>query len=98
MKQVTCPWTHSLDPLAKAAEFCEQQGTSIAKIAFQFSCQDSPFATTMFSSSRTTSVARNLAWYEEPLDQEMVKQVREILQPVMDKQWDYDAGIDRMND
>lgn len=82
---------------AKAAAFCEQQGTSLAKIAFQFSCQNSPFPTTMFSSSRASAVARNLAWHEEPLDQEIAAKVREILEPVIDKQWDYDAGIDRMN-
>ncbi len=83
---------------AKAAVFCEQQGTSIAKIAFQFSCHDSPFPTTMFSSSRTSSVARNLAWYDEPLDQEVLTGVLEILKPVIDKQWDYDAGIDNLKD
>lgn len=83
---------------AQAAEYCEQQGTSLAKIAFQFSCHDSPFPTTMFSSSRTSSVARNLAWYDEPLDQELLAEVRRILEPVIDKQWNYDAGIDNLKD
>lgn len=83
---------------AQAAEYCEQQGTSLAKIAFQFSCHDSPFPTTMFSSSRTSSVARNLAWYDEPLDQELLAAVRRILEPVIDKQWNYDAGIDNLKD
>lgn len=83
---------------AQAAEYCEQQGTSLAKIAFQFSCHDSPFPTTMFSSARTSSVARNLAWYDEPLDQELLAAVRRILEPVIDKQWNYDAGIDNLKD
>ncbi len=83
---------------AQAAVYCEQQGTSLAKIAFQFACHDSPFPTTMFSSSRTRSVARNLAWYDEPLDSELLAEVRRILKPVIDKQWDYDAGIDRLKD
>ncbi len=83
---------------AEAAAFCEQQGTSIAKIAFQFSCHDSPFHTTMFSSARTSSVARNLAWFAEPLDQDILHEVRHILAPVIDKQWNYDAGVDRLKD
>ena len=83
---------------AEAAAFCERQGTSIAKIAFQFSCQDSPFQTTMFSSARTSSVARNLTWFSEPLDQGLLEEVRRILAPVIDKQWNYDAGVDRIKE
>ncbi len=83
---------------AEAARYCEQQGTTLAKIAFQFSCQNAPFHTTMFSSSRTSSVERNLAWFTEPLDQELLGELRRILKPVIDKQWDYDAGIVRLKD
>lgn len=83
---------------ALAALFCEQHGTSLAKIAFQFSCEESPFHTTMFSSSRTASVQRNLAWHAEPLDQDLLSGVRRILKPVIDKQWDYDDGIVRLKD
>ncbi|MBT8038432.1 MAG: aldo/keto reductase [Verrucomicrobiae bacterium] len=82
----------------QAADYCEKQGASLAKLAFQFSCQDAPFQTTMFSSSRTSSVERNLAWREEPLDQALLAEVLKILKPVIDKQWDYDAGIDRLKD
>jgi aryl-alcohol dehydrogenase-like predicted oxidoreductase len=83
---------------AEAARFCEQQGTSLAKIAFQFSCQNSPFQTTMFSSSRTSSVTRNLAWFAEALDQSLLREVRQILAPLIDKQWNYDAGVDRLKE
>lgn len=83
---------------AEAARFCEQQGTSIAKIAFQFACHHSPFHTTLFSSARTSSLARNLAWFTEPLDQDILHEVRRILAPVIDKQWNYDAGVDRLKE
>jgi aryl-alcohol dehydrogenase-like predicted oxidoreductase len=81
---------------AEAARFCEERGASLAKLAFQFACHDSPFHTTMFSTARVRSVRRNLAWYGEPLDPDLLAGVRRILQPVLDKQWDYDAGIERM--
>lgn len=79
---------------AKAAACCEAQGSSIAKLAFQFACQGSPFDTTMFSTARTASLERNLAWHEEPYDPALLEAVRGILGPLIDKQWDYDAGVD----
>jgi L-galactose dehydrogenase len=82
----------------QAARYCEQQGVSLARIAFQFSCQDTPFQTTMFSSARTSSVERNITWADEPLDQDLLHEVLKILQPVIDKQWDYYAGIERVKD
>ena len=81
---------------AAAALFCEREGSSLARLAFQFACQDTPFHTTMFSTARVASVERNLRWYQEPLDRDLLAGVRRILAPVIDKQWDYDAGIERM--
>jgi L-galactose dehydrogenase len=83
---------------AAAARYCEEQGTSIAKLAFQFSSQDSSFHTTMFSSARAGSVERNVEWFQEPLDQDLLAEVRRILEPVIDKQWDYDVGVDRLEE
>jgi L-galactose dehydrogenase len=74
---------------AEAAAFCERQGSSIAELAFQFSCQQSPFHTTMFSTSRTASLQRNLAWYGNPCDAALLAEVRKILTPVMDQQWKF---------
>lgn len=81
---------------ARAARLCEERGSSIAKIAFQFASQDHPFQTTMFSTARVSSVQRNIAWHQEPLAQDLVAEVRKILTPVIDKAWDYDAGVDRL--
>ncbi len=82
---------------ARAAAFCESQGTPIAKLAFQFACQGTPFHTTMFSTARTASLERNLAWYGEPYDEALLEETRKILAPVLDHQWDYDAGVDRLD-
>ena len=68
---------------ARAAAFCESQGT--------------PFHTTMFSTARTASLERNLAWYGEPYDEALLEETRKILAPVLDHQWDYDAGVDRLD-
>jgi aryl-alcohol dehydrogenase-like predicted oxidoreductase len=79
-----------------AAALCERRGVPISKLALQFSSQNPDFPTTLFSSGRADSVRRNVRWHEEPFDPELVKAVKCILEPVMNKQWDYDAAVDRL--
>lgn len=71
----------------RAAELCRQRGTSISKIAFQFSTQNPDIATTMFSSANPASVLRNAAWFEEPYDEDLVGEIVDTLRPVTNKDW-----------
>lgn len=71
----------------KAVEFCSTEGTSISKLAFQYASQNPDIPTTMFSTANRQSLARSLQWFEEPLDQQMLKHVQDILQPVRNKDW-----------
>jgi aryl-alcohol dehydrogenase-like predicted oxidoreductase len=73
----------------RAAEFCQQAGTSIGKLALQFSSQHPDIPTTMFSSANPESVRQNVQWHEEPCDRTLVALVQEILRPVMNKPWNY---------
>jgi L-alanine-DL-glutamate epimerase-like enolase superfamily enzyme len=41
----------------------------------------------MFSTANRESLKRSLQWYEEPLDQDMVAALREVLLPVRNKDW-----------
>jgi len=79
-----------------ATEFCESRGVPISKLALQFSSQNPDLPTTLFSSTRSESVRRNVRWHEEPLDQDLLARVRDLLAPVMNKQWDYDAAVERL--
>jgi L-galactose dehydrogenase len=72
-----------------AADFCMSNGTSISKLALQFSSQHKDIPTTMFSSSNPNTVLRNVEWYQQPVDMEMVSKVQALLQPVMQHQWAY---------
>jgi aryl-alcohol dehydrogenase-like predicted oxidoreductase len=74
---------------ASAAEYCRQHGTSISKLALQFSSQNSAIPTTLFSSASAESVQRNVAWHEEPVAADLLADVQRLLQPVMNKQWNY---------
>jgi L-galactose dehydrogenase len=72
-----------------AADFCRKQGSSIAKLALQFASQNPKLPTTLFSSANPESVRRNVEWYQEPVDQQLISETQKILEPVMNKQWNY---------
>jgi L-galactose dehydrogenase len=73
----------------KASQFCASCGGSLSKLALQFSSQHAEIPTTLFSSPNANCVVRNVQWHSEPYDRAMVAEVRKILAPVMNKQWDY---------
>jgi L-galactose dehydrogenase len=73
----------------QAAELCKKHDTSIAKLAMQFSSQHADIPTTMFSTSNPQAVLKNIQWSGEPLDNELLIKVQQVLSPVMNKQWDY---------
>lgn len=72
-----------------AAEFCRRQGTSIGRLALQFSSQNPEIPTTLFSTASPDTVRRNVKCHEEPCDMHMVAEVRKILEPVLNKEWSY---------
>ncbi|MEI6785441.1 MAG: aldo/keto reductase [Verrucomicrobiota bacterium] len=80
----------------EARALCKQQGVPISKLALQFSSQHPDLPTTLFSSTRSKSVRRNVAWHEETLDPSLLAAVQLILAPVMNKQWNYDAAVDKL--
>lgn len=73
----------------QAAALCKEHETPIEKLAMQFASQHADIPTTMFSSSNPQSVLRNVQWSDEPLDNELLVKVQQVLSPLMNKQWDY---------
>jgi len=73
----------------QAADFCREQGTSISKLALQFSSQHPEIPTTMFSSANPETVKRNVQWHQEPADTALLAKVAELLRPVFNQQWNY---------
>ena len=74
---------------AEAAKVCKEHGSEIEKLAIQFSTQNPDIITTMFSSADPVSVRRNLEWCAEPIDEELLSVVRQILMPVSNQNWNY---------
>ena len=63
----------------KAAEYCKEQGYPIEKLAMQFACSNPRIATTVFSTTRPEAIQRNLEYISEPMDEQLVEKVHDII-------------------
>jgi len=59
-------------------------------LALQFASQNPDIPTTLFSSANPDAVIDNVRWYAQPYDQALLTEVMKILEPVRDKEWNYD--------
>ena len=72
----------------KAADYCAAQGYPIEKLAVQFSTSLNPrIATTLFSSANPDNVLKNISYVNEPMDEELVKEVQKIIGDQMFVRW-----------
>ena len=76
-------WHPAPQPLveacSRAADYCRQHGYPIEKLAMQFSVSNPRIPSTLFSSANPDNVRRNLAFIQEPVDWQMVRQVQDII-------------------
>ena len=73
---------------AKASAYCEEQGYPIDKLAIQFSTSMNPrIATTLFSSANPKNVLKNIQYVNEPMDEELVRKVQDIIGDQMFVRW-----------
>lgn len=80
----------------KAAEHCTAAGSDIAKLALQFSIAHPDFATCVTGSANPDRVGQWVDWAEEPLDEQLLKEIQEILKPIHN--WVYIEGRPENND
>ncbi|MBM3833006.1 MAG: aldo/keto reductase [Verrucomicrobia bacterium] len=66
----------------KAAGHCAKKGVDIAKLALQFSVANPDITTTIAGSANPDNIRKWTQWIDEPLDQELLAEVREIFGPV----------------
>ena len=76
-------WHPAPQPLVeacnRAAQHCKAKGYPIEKLAIQYALSNQRIATTLFSSANPDNVERNLRWADEPLDWQLVHEVRDII-------------------
>ena len=66
----------------KAAEHCTAAGVDIAKLALQFSVANAEMTTCIAGSANPDRVAQWCQWLQEPLDEQLLKEVQDILAPI----------------
>jgi L-galactose dehydrogenase len=66
----------------RAAEHCANRGSDIAKLALQFSCANPDIATTIAGSANPENIRNWAKWIEEPIDEQLLREVQAIFQPV----------------
>ncbi len=80
----------------QAAEHCASRGVDIAQLALQFSLANPDFTTCVTGSANPERVSQWVDWAEQPLDETLLTEVREILQPIHN--WFYVEGRPENND
>ena len=66
----------------KAVEHCKAKGVDIVKLAVQYSCAEPGIATTLVGTARLKNIRDNIAYVEEPMDEQLLAEVLDILEPI----------------
>ena len=80
------PWHKATDEVRhvarQAAEHCEKNGVDIAQLALQFSVANEDMTTCVTGSANPKRVKQWAEWLEQPLDEKLLAEVLDILQPI----------------
>jgi L-galactose dehydrogenase len=66
----------------QAVEYCAARGVDIVKLAVQFSCSHPDIATTLVSTAQPKNILANIAFVEEPIDEELLSVILDLLKPI----------------
>ncbi len=66
----------------RAAAHCAARGVDIAKLALQFSVANPDIGTTIAGSANPENIRKWAQWIAEPIDHELLAEVKAIFQPV----------------
>ncbi len=81
---------------AAAAAHARAAGSDIAKLALQFTVANEDFTTCIAGSANPNRVGQWVDWLDEPVDQTLMAEVREILKPIHN--WFHIEGRPENND
>lgn len=63
----------------KAMEHCRARAYPIEKLAIQYAVSNPRIATTLFSTANPLNVTKNISFVDEPVDWELLREVKEII-------------------
>ena len=87
---------HVREVAQRAAKHCADRGSDIAKLALQFSIAHPDMTTCVTGSANPGRVAQWAKWAAEPIDEQLLKEVLDILRPIHN--WFYVEGRPENND
>ncbi|MBP7359050.1 MAG: aldo/keto reductase [Prevotella sp.] len=68
-----------VEACTRAAKYCKTKNYPIEKLAMQFSVSNDRIATTLFSTTNPDNVKKNIDSINEPIDWDLVKEVRDVI-------------------
>ena len=72
----------------KAVEYCKTKKAKIEQLAVKYSTGNTRIPTTLVSTANPENLLNTIKWAENPMDEVLLKEVLDILQPVHRKTWD----------
>jgi len=70
-----------------AAELCRRRGASLATLGMQFCLREPRVPTTISGAARAAEIEANVRALETPIDEGLLRDVREVFEPVRDLTW-----------
>jgi aryl-alcohol dehydrogenase-like predicted oxidoreductase len=71
----------------QALAHCEEKGENLSKLAIQYSTSHERIPTTLVSTASMKNIQNNIKWIDEPINEELLEEVLEILVPIHNKTW-----------
>ena len=75
------------DAARQAAELCRKRGAELSFIGLQFAMSNEMISTTLSGIENREQLEKNLRTLAAPRDEELLKQIREIFEPVRNATW-----------
>lgn len=72
----------------KAVQYVKSKGLSIEQLAVKYSVSNPRISSTLFSTANPQNVLKNIQWCDDPLDEQLVLEVREIVGPYFRETWE----------
>lgn len=75
------------DTCAKAVSYCRKKRRDLAKLALQFSVSNRDIATTLVGTGNAKKLKQDVAWIDDPIEEDLLSEVRAVLKPILNKPW-----------
>ena len=87
--------SEDLDTVRKALDYCKINKVPIEKLALQYVLSNPDIPTTLFSCSTQQIVNQNINWSEEPVNLAMIEELKILLQPIRNRDFDFGGYNDQ---